>query len=164
MTLIVATSANDVIGRGGTMPWHLPEDLKRFRRLTMGKPVVMGRATFEAIGRPLAGRRNIVISRQKNLTLDGCEVVAGPEQALDRLQGAGEVMIIGGGQIYEWFLPRADRIELTRVHLEVEGDVFFPRPDMRDWRIVAEESFPAGQGRPAGFTCLTLERRPQRKS
>ena len=155
----MAASANGVIGRDGTMPWHLPDDLKRFRRLTMGKPVVMGRATYESIGRPLTGRRNIVISRQRQLVLDGCEVVTGPEQALDLVQGAEEVMVIGGGQIYRQFLPRADRIELTRVHLEVEGDVFFPAPDREVWRIEAEESFPAGRDRPVGFTCLTLARR-----
>ena len=148
-----------MIGAGGAMPWHLPEDLRRFRRLTMGKPIVMGRATFDAIGRPLPGRRNIVISRQRDLRIDGCEVASGPEQALVLAADAEEVMVIGGGQIYEQFLPRADRIELTRVHLEVEGDAFFPAPDPKEWRVVSEESFPAGQERPVGFTCLTLERR-----
>ena len=141
------------------MPWHLPEELKRFRRLTLGKPVVMGRATFDAIGRPLPGRRNIVISRRPDPGIEGCEVVGGPDEALARLADDDEVMVIGGGQIYEAFLPRADRIELTRVHLRVEGDVFFPAPDPGSWRVVNEESFPAGKERPIGFTCVTLERR-----
>lgn len=140
------------------MPWHLPEDLKRFRRLTMGKPVVMGRATHDAIGRPLPGRRNIVISRKPDLDIDGCEVVGGPGQALERVAGAGEVMIIGGGQIYEQFLPRADRVHLTRVHLAVEGDAFFPRLEPEEWQVVTEESHPAGEGRPVGYTYYTLQR------
>jgi dihydrofolate reductase len=154
----VAASTNDVIGRHGTLPWHLPEDLQRFRRLTMGKPVLMGRATYQAIGRPLAGRRNIVISRQHDLVIDGCEVVTDPREALARVDGADEVMVIGGGQIYERFLPQADRIHLTRVHLVVAGDTFFPTLDPADWRVVGEEAHPAGETRPIGFTCTTLER------
>ena len=155
----MAASSNDVIGRHGSMPWHLPEDLKRFRRLTMGKPVLMGRATHDAIGRPLPGRRNIVISRQRDLEIDGCEVVGGPGEALALLEGAGEIMIIGGGQIYAWFLPRADRIHLTRVHLTVAGDAFFPKLEPGEWRVVDEEMHPAGEGRPVGYTYRTLQRR-----
>ena len=156
----MAASTNDVIGCHGSMPWYLPEDLKRFRRLTMGKPVLMGRATSDAIGRPLPGRRNIVISRQRDLDIDGCEVAAGPGDALELVAGAEEVMIIGGGQIYAWFLPRADRIHLTRVHLTVEGDAFFPKLEGGEWRVVDEEAHPAGEGRTVGYTYRTLERIP----
>lgn len=159
MTLIVAVSENDVIGRQGGMPWHLPEELARFRRLTMGKPIVMGRATHDAIGRPLPGRRNIVISRRPGLEIEGCEVARGPGEALELAADCEEVMVIGGGQVYAQFLPRADRVELTRVHATVEGDTFFPPLDPAEWRIVDEEAFPANDGRPLGFTCRTLERR-----
>jgi dihydrofolate reductase len=154
----VAASTNGVIGRDGTMPWHLPEDLKRFRRLTMSKPIVMGRATFDAIGRPLPGRRNIVISRQQGLEIDGCEVVGAPGEALALADGAPEIMIIGGGQVYAWFLPRADRIHLTRVHLAVQGDAFCPQLDPREWRVFEEETFAAAEGRPVGYTFQTLAR------
>lgn len=154
----MAASSNDVIGRDGAIPWHLPEDLKRFRRLTMGKPVLMGRATYDAIGRPLPGRRNIVITRQRNLGIAGCEVVGGPAEALERVAGSGEAMIIGGGQVYERFLPRADRIHLTRVHLTLEGDAFFPKLDPGEWRVVSEERHPATAGRPIAYTWQTFTR------
>lgn len=158
LTLIVAASTNHVIGRRGALPWHLPEDLKRFRRLTMGKAVIMGRATFEAIGRPLPGRRNIVISRRQDREIDGCELAAGPQAALALVADDDEAMVIGGGRIYEELLPECDRIELTRVHMSIDGDTYFPVPDPAEWRVIASEDFPAGADRPIGFTCSTLER------
>lgn len=157
LTLIVAASENDVIGRDGALPWHLAEDLRRFRRLTMGKPVIMGRATFDAIGRPLPGRRNIVISRQPGLHIEGCEVVADPAAALATAAPDDEAMVIGGGRIYEALLPQCGRIELTRVHVTVDGDTWFRIPDPGEWRETAIEHFPAHDGQPE-FTCSTLER------
>ncbi|HEX2140459.1 MAG TPA: dihydrofolate reductase [Woeseiaceae bacterium] len=158
LTMVVAASANNVIGRQGTLPWHLPEDLRRFRQLTWGKPLLMGRRTFEAIGRPLPGRRNIVISRQPGLEIEGCEVVATVDEALDLVADLPEVMVIGGGEIYRALLPRTDCIEMTRVHMELEGDTFFPELDPGEWRVVASEEQPPGEGRPVGFTFETLER------
>lgn len=161
LTIVVAASANNVIGRHGGLPWHLPEDLRRFRQLTWGKPLLMGRRTYEAIGRPLPGRRNIVISRQPGLEINGCEVMATIDEALQLLAHAPEVMVIGGGEIYRALLPRVDRIEMTRVDLEVEGDTYFPELEPGEWRVVASEEYPAGEGRPVGFTLTTLERRLQ---
>jgi dihydrofolate reductase len=158
LTIVVAASTNNVIGRQGGLPWHLSEDLRRFRKLTWGKPLLMGRRTYEAIGQPLPGRRNIVISRQPELDIDGCEVVATIGNALELVADAPEVMVIGGGEIYRALLPRVDRIEMTRVHLEVEGDTYFPEVEPGEWRVVTSEEHPAGEGRPVGFTFETLER------
>jgi dihydrofolate reductase len=159
LTIVVAASANNVIGRQGKLPWRLPEDLRRFRQLTTGKPVLMGRRTFASIGRPLPGRRNIVISRQPGLGIAGCEVAATPEDALALLDRDAEAMIIGGGEIYRALLPRTDRIEMTRVHLTIDGDAFFPELKPEEWRLVAAEEYPSSESRP-GFTFETLDRRP----
>lgn len=121
--------------------------------------MLMGRRTFEAIGRPLPGRRNVVISRQAGLEIEGCEVVATVDDALGLVADAHEVMVVGGGEIYRALLPRADRIEMTRVHGDIEGDTFFPRLDPREWEVVASEKHPAGEERPVGFTYEALERR-----
>lgn len=159
LVIVVAASDNDVIGRHGQLPWRLPEDMKRFRQLTIGKPVLMGRRTFESIGQPLANRRNIVISREPALELPGCEVAASTGEALGLVRDAPEVMIIGGGEIYRQLLPRTDRIEMTRVHMTVEGDTFFPKLDPREWQVVWSEHFPVTAERPVAFTFETLERR-----
>jgi dihydrofolate reductase len=160
ISLIVAASENHVIGVRGELPWRLPADLKRFKAITMGKPIVMGRLTWESIGRPLPGRLNIVISRQPDFVAEGCTVVGSPEAAISAAGDAPEVMVIGGGHIYKQFLPLADRIYLTRVHAEVEGDAFFPELDESKWDIVDSEAHEAdGQGAPP-HTFLTLERRP----
>lgn len=158
ISLIVAAAANNVIGLDGAMPWHLTEDLKRFKKLTMGKPIVMGRLTFESIGKALPGRRNIVITRQADYVADGCEVVASPTAALDATADAREVMVIGGGRIYQQFLPLADKVYLTRVHAEPEGDAFFPALDRHEWQVIDFEDHPAGDDRPLGFSYETLQR------
>lgn len=137
--MIAAASSNDVIGREGALPWHLPEDLQRFKRLTMGKSIVMGRLTYESIGRPLPGRRNIILTRQAGFAAAGCFVANTAESAVALANDAREVMVIGGGAIYTLFLPRATRIYLTRVHVEVEGDAFFPPLDGLQWEVVEEE-------------------------
>lgn len=159
LTIVVAASDNDVIGRHGRLPWRLPEDLKRFRKLTWGKPVLMGRRTFESIGQPLAGRRNIVISREPALEISGCEVAATTKEALALVADAPEVMVIGGGEIYRQLLPHTDRIEMTRVHVTAEGDTFFPTLDSREWRVVDSEHYPVTDARPIAFTFEFLERR-----
>ena len=136
ISLIVAVSTNNVIGVAGGLPWHLSDDLKRFKAITMGKPIVMGRKTFESIGRPLPGRQNIVVTSQSEFIAPGCEVVNSPQAAVATAGGA-EIMVIGGGEIYQSFLPLAERVYLTRVHVEVEGDAFFESLDPSDW---SEES------------------------
>ncbi len=126
VSMIVAVSANNVIGADGGLPWHLSEDLRRFKEITMGKPMIMGRQTFESIGKALPGRRSIILSRQAGYKQAGCDVVSSPEAALQLAGDTDEVMIIGGGKVYEHFLPMTDRIYLTRVHTDVDGDTFFP--------------------------------------
>ncbi len=158
ISLIVAAATNNVIGRDGGLPWHLSEDLKRFKRLTMGKPIIMGRLTHEAIGKPLPDRRNIVISSRNDLEIEGCEVVANPDDALKLAAGAEEVMVIGGGKVYEQMLPMADRIYLTRVDDTPEGDTFFPEIINDEWQVVDQENFPADESREFGFSFLTLDR------
>lgn len=159
LTIVVAASDNDVIGRQGRLPWRLPEDLRRFRQLTWGKPLLMGRRTYESIGQPLDGRRNIVISREPALEIPGAEVAATTGEALALTADAPEVMIIGGGEIYRQLLPRTDRIEMTRVHVTVDGDTFFPKLEPAEWRVVHSEHYPANDARPIALTFQTLERR-----
>jgi dihydrofolate reductase len=144
LSIIAAVSTNGVIGCGGKLPWHLADDLKRFQRLTMGHTIVMGRKTWESIGRPLAGRRMIVISRQADYCsgFDNIEIVGSLAAALDMAAAAGddEAFIIGGAELYREALPRADRLYVTRVLAEVAGDAYFPDVDWDDWPLTASES------------------------
>ncbi len=158
ISLIVAVSTNNVIGADGDLPWRLSDDLKRFKVVTMGKPIVMGRKTYESIGRPLPGRQNIVITRRNNFTADGCDVVQSTAAAVEVAGGADEVMVIGGSQIYAAFLPLAERIYLTRVHTEVDGDAFFPPIDEAEWRESAGESYEADDSNDCACTVTTLTR------
>jgi dihydrofolate reductase len=129
---------NRVIGRDGGLPWRLPNDMRRFKQLTMGHPVVMGRRTFETLAAPLTGRRNIVVSRSPSYRPGGAEVVASFEAALALAAGAAEVFVAGGEQVYRLALPHAHRIYLTVVHAELEGDARFPPLDSGDWRLVED--------------------------
>jgi len=160
ISLVVAASTNDVIGSNGELPWHLPDDLRQFKRVTTGKPVIMGRRTFESIGRPLPNRRNIVMTRNPDYVAPGCEVVSSVDAALDLAGGADEVMIIGGGQVYRDFLPRADRIYLTRVQTEVKGDTHFPELDGDLWQRLSCERHPADAEHRYAFDVMVYERRP----
>lgn len=139
ISLIVAASTNNVIGAKGDLPWRLSADLKRFKELTMGKPIVMGRKTYESIGRPLPGRKNIVITRQENYVAPGCDVVLSPDAAMKASGDADEIMIIGGGHVYTEFLPAAERIYLTRVHVDIAGDTYLPDIDESDWHEVSRQ-------------------------
>ena len=139
ISIIVAASANNVIGAKGDLPWHLSDDLKRFKAVTMGKPIVMGRKTWESIGRALPGRQNIVITRRYDFAADGCDVVHSVDEAMSAAGDVDEIMVIGGSQVYEIFLPAAQRLYLTRVHADVEGDAFFPAVDEDEWQLVSEE-------------------------
>ena len=137
------------------MPWHLPDDLRRFRRLTNGGTVVMGRKTFESIGKALPGRRNIVVTRRSGFEAPGCEVVASLDEAL-----RGDVFMIGGGEIYAQALPRADHMELTLVDVELpHGDAYFPAWQPDEWREVSREHHPADERHEYAFDYVTFERR-----
>lgn len=153
--LVYARAANGTIGRDGTLPWHIPVDLKRFKALTMGKPMIMGRKTFESFPGPLPGRRHIVLTRDPDWRAEGAEVVHTVDDAL-ALAGDGQIAVVGGAEIYALFLPLADRIELTEVHADIPGDTHMPPLDP-DWREVFREDHPAEDGRPA-FAFVTLTR------
>lgn len=161
-SLIAAVSENNVIGRDGKLPWNLPADLKHFRELTKGHPVIMGRKTYESIGHPLSHRRNIVVTRKKELKLEGCKVVGSVEEAIKLTQASAstsdEAFIIGGAEIYKAALPRSHRIYLTRVHAEVEGDAFFPEVDFSQWREVSRKHHEADAEHAYPFTFLVYER------
>lgn len=163
VTIIAALSRNGAIGRDNRMPWHIPADLKRFKRLTLGHPVVMGRKTYESIlastGRPLPGRDNIVVTRAKDFSAPGCSVAHSIEEALAAASEAAEVFVIGGGEVYALALPLAHRLELTEVDVEIPGDAYFPDFDRGVWREVHREAHSA-EG-PAGlrFAFATYDRR-----
>jgi len=161
ISIIVAASANNVIGVQGELPWRLSDDLKRFKQLTMGKPIVMGRLTSESIGHALPGRQNIVLTRQTEFAADGCDIVASPADALAVAANAEEVMIIGGSQIYELFLPKATRLYITRVHAEIDGDVYFPEIDGNAWRLVKTEPHDADEANEFAFDFMLYERTNQ---
>ena len=157
ITLVVARASNGVIGRDGKLPWHLPADLKRFKALTMGSVMVMGRKTFESLPGLLPGRRHIVLTRDRSWRADGVEVAHDVDEAL-RLARQEAVSVIGGAGVFELFLPIADRIELTEVLAEIEGDTFIDDPrDSGDWRETWSEDHPPEDERPA-FRFVTLER------
>jgi len=158
ISLIVAAATNNVIGRDGGLPWHLSEDLKRFKRITTGKPIIMGRLTHESIGKPLPDRRNIVISSREGLEIEGCEIVATPDAALALVADAEEVMIIGGGKVYEQVLPMADRIYMTRVDAIPDGDTFFPEINNEEWQVVEQENISADKSGELGYSFITLDR------
>ena len=151
IALIVAMAQNRCIGVNNAMPWHLPEDLKYFKRTTLGKPVIMGRKTFDSIGRPLPGRKNIVITRNPSWQFEGVEVVNGLDQGLLLAKAAArsaevdEIMVIGGAQIYAAALPLAERMYITQVATSFEGDAFFPDFDQEAWRLAGSESHAADE-------------------
>jgi dihydrofolate reductase len=166
--LIVAVADNGVIGRDGAMPWRLKSDLQRFKALTLGKPVVMGRKTFASIGRPLPGRTNIVVTRDASLNLPGAIVTTSFDEARLIARGdalrrfATEIAVIGGAEIYQQFLGEADRIELTEVHATPEGDTVFAALDAAKWEQTARIHHPAAEGDSADFSYVTYRRRTPR--
>jgi len=164
ISLIVAMAENRVIGRDGGMPWHLSGDLKYFKKVTMGCPMVMGRKTYESIGRPLPGRLNIVVTRDRSYSPDGVSVVNSLDEALEAAQtrakedGVEDVMVVGGGQIYADTISRADRVYLTEVHAEVDGDTIFPALSDSEWREVFRDARPENvEGEPA-YSFVILDR------
>ena len=165
IALIAAVAENGVIGDKNAIPWRLPSDFAHFKRTTLGKPLIMGRKTFESIGRPLPGRTNIVVTHRQGYQPDGVLVVSSLETALERAQsiaaadGAGEVMIGGGAQIYAEALPIANRLYLTHVALEPEGDTWFPAINPREWAEIEEIEVPPHPGDTAAFRVKLYERR-----
>lgn len=160
ISMIAAMAENRVIGDAdNNMPWHLPADLQHFKRVTMGKPIIMGRKTFESIGRPLPGRQNIIISRDEAYTADGCDVVNSPEAALIAAGEAAEVMITGGAQIYQLFMERADRLHLTFIEGAFDGVAFFPEWPPKDWFEVSTEAHLADEKNPHNYRFVELRRR-----
>ncbi|CAG2130558.1 dihydrofolate reductase [Cupriavidus numazuensis] len=140
LTLVVARARNGTIGRNNTLPWRLPEDLAHFKRTTMGAPIIMGRKTWDSIGRPLPGRRNIVVSRNADLKLEGAEVAISLEDAQRLCVGVEQVFLIGGAQLYAEALPSADRLVVTEIDADVEGDAFFPAIDPAKWIETSRET------------------------
>ncbi|MCF6435427.1 MULTISPECIES: type 3 dihydrofolate reductase [Pseudoalteromonas] len=160
ISMIAAMANNRVIGQDNKMPWHLPSDLKHFKRVTLNKPVVMGRKTFESIGRPLPGRRNIVITRSESYSASGVEVVSSPQAALELVSDAEEIMIIGGGNIYEQFLPMCERLYLTFIDLDVAGDTCFPDyTKAGHWEVIEEQSLSADECNPHNHKFVTLKKK-----
>lgn len=156
---VVAASENGVIGREGGLPWHVSSDLKLFKEITLGKPVVMGRRTWESLPRkPLPGRRNIVITRQADFVAEGAELVHSVDEALAVCAGEADVSIIGGGQVYAEAMSRTDRIYLTRIHLEVDGDTFLPELKASEWHEVERRRFARGERDDAAFTLIVMDR------
>ena len=158
LSLIVAVSQNGVIGRAGDLPWHLSADLRRFKQLTMGHTLIMGRKTFESIGRKLPGRRSIVISRQMGYAALGCEVAADWSGAVRLAAADTEVFVIGGREIYTLALPHVRRMYWTHVEAQVEGDVRFPPVDWTAWRLISEEWHPADERNDYACWFRTFER------
>lgn len=158
VSLVAAVARNGVIGRDGELPWRLPADLRYFKALTLGKPVVMGRKTWESLGRPLPGRRNVVITRQRGYAADGADVVSSPEAALSLLDGEAEVMIIGGEAIYRAFLDPAARVYLTEVDADVEGDARFPDLDPSEWVEVSREEHAPDERNEYAYSFIRLDR------
>jgi dihydrofolate reductase len=160
LTAVVAATENQVIGRDNGMPWHLPADLQHFKAVTLGKPVLMGRRTFAAIGRPLPGRRNLVLTRDLEFSAAGVETFSTLEQALAAAGDVDELMIIGGQTVYELALPHVQRVHLTRLHMQVEGDAHFPDLPPEQWREVSRSARrPADERNACDMTFLVLERR-----
>jgi dihydrofolate reductase len=159
VTLILARARNGVIGARGGLPWHLPEDLAFFKRTTMGHPIVMGRKTWESIGRPLPGRRSIVVTRDRSFSAAGAEVVHGLDEAIERCAEADEIFVIGGAQLYADALPRADRLLLTEVDADFDGDTFLPAPASGVWTETGREHHPPKDSRPYGFDFVDYRRR-----
>ena len=147
LSLLLAADENDVIGKDNALPWHLPNDLKYFKNLTWGMPILMGRKTYESIGKPLPGRRNIVITRNKDWKAENIDVVDSIEGALEvaKQSDVKEIFIIGGAEIFNTVLPKANRVYLTRIHHQFDGDVFFPSLEEKQWKLVTEKFCPADE-------------------
>lgn len=158
ISAIVAMSQNRVIGKENQLPWHLPADLKHFKQITMGKPILMGRKTHQSIGRVLPGRCNVVITRDTDFQATGCVVAHSISTALAAVSYSEEVVVIGGALLYEQLLPKTERLYLTVIHQEFEGDAYFPEVDVSEWREVDRADYEVDEGNPYSYSFITLDR------
>ena len=159
LAIIVATDQKNLIGKDNDLPWKLSADLQYFRRVTMGKPLIMGRNTHESIGRALPGRKNIIVTSDLNYQAEGCCVVHSLEQAIKECDNAEEVMVMGGASLYTQLLPQADRLYLTQVHASLEGDAWFPDWQHSDWNEVSREDHSADEKNEYSYSFIIYERR-----
>jgi len=165
LSLIAALSQNRVIGSNGKLPWYLPEDLKYFKKVTMGKPIIMGHATYKSVGKPLPGRLNIIISRNTDLSIPGCEVVADLQRAVNCAQAnclegdKDEAFVVGGAQIYEMAIDQVERMYLTEIHASLDGDTYFPNFDRGDWHETTRRDVAAVPPNKHDYSFVVLERR-----
>lgn len=158
LSIITAMDNNRLIGKDNALPWKVPADLQFFKKVTMFKPIIMGRKTFESIGRPLPGRRNIIITRDQEFTAEGCELVYSPAMAIEAVQDVEEAMIIGGANIYQQFLEKADRLYLTKVLGEFEGDAWFPEIDFSQWGLTEKQDHKADEKNECDYSFQTFDR------
>lgn len=164
ISLVAALDRNRVIGIRGQIPWHLPDDLRWFKRITMGKPILMGRKTFDSIGRPLPGRHNIVLTRNRAFSASGVTIVHTLESALAAAGNVPEVMVIGGSQLFHALLPQADRLYLTYVDASLDGDTFFPKFERAEWRSVFVEDHARDADHAYSFRFVILQRRERTRA
>ncbi len=158
-SIVVAMSSNGLIGKDGDLPWHLSDDLRHFKAITMGKPIIMGRITHESIGRPLPGRENIILTRNSNYEAQGCTIIHDLASLDCRSPEVDEYMIVGGSQLYAETLGLASKLFITEVHAEIEGDIFFPDYDKGLWKELERENFQADQRNDYDYSFVVLERR-----
>lgn len=160
IAIVVAAAENNVIGKDNGLIWHLPADLRHFKQITMGHPILMGRKTYESIGKPLPGRTSVIITTQKDYEAEGCIVTHSVQEAVAQARQLDEdLYIIGGAHIYEQTLPVTDRIYMTRVHASFNGDVYFPELDEKDWETVEEEHHEPDEKNKYSYSFLTLQRK-----
>ena len=164
ISMVVAATENDVIGRDNGMPWHLPDDLKYFKARTLGKPMLMGRKTFESIGKPLPGRTSVVLTRSRDWQREGVITVGSIKEAIQRVGDVPELVVIGGADVFRLALPYTQRIHLTRVHAQISGDTKIPTLDATEWREVERSSHQADERHAYAMTFVTLERAPHARA
>ncbi|MGB1800932.1 MAG: type 3 dihydrofolate reductase [Gammaproteobacteria bacterium] len=158
LSIIVAMDRNRVIGKGDALPWHISEDLKHFKKITMGKPIIMGRKTHESIGRPLPGRENIILTRDTNYQAEGCTVLNSLDAIIEHCKDIEEVMITGGAEIYKLVFEQVSNLYLTEVHTEVEGDTYFPEFERSEWKEISREDHKADEKNEFDYSFVLLNR------
>ncbi len=158
IAIIAALGNNNIIGRDNKLPWHLPADLKHFKEITLGKPIIMGRKTYESIGKTLAGRRNIVVTRDTNWQYADCEIYHSLREVFLAVKECGEVMVIGGAEIYKEVLPLADKMYLTFIHHDFIGDTYFPNWDPNEWQEIDRADYPADEKNSYPYSFVVLQR------
>jgi len=158
LSIITAMDDNRLIGKENGLPWKIPADLQFFKKVTMSKPIIMGRKTFESIGRPLPGRKNIIITRDQSFKAEGCDVVFSLESAVEAVSNVDEAMVIGGANIYQQFMPKADRLYLTKVSGEFEGDAWFPEINFSEWDLSEKEDHAADEKNETDYSFQVFER------